>query len=1068
MPGPLTYAAITLLARDRIGQIRDALAAKLATGRTINDIERQVQFLAARAHRMMSATQPAFPSTLRLYGPPLTDQVSKFLLLGALGPDLPRYAALFAPGQRWLFDTLHKGTADADREMVLPRSTDFVLEFWARVQGFVREEFSDASAQRAAMEAMQAYVLGHFCHVAADVATHPFFDEVEAHLGVPGRSRLRREQIASAVEVAVASRFFGRGVETRGGEWSSWWPVSGDVPSAFFKAYQAAIEQIYGPGGRRAKGFGRFEEQFAADQPPPLSRALLEDGYATFRTAVETGVAWDYWDWLGATWWMFLPALLAVPLAGVLPQGRNLFREGVGEDAEGRKVLADGTTVDTGVGTYEVVVFPFAATSILPLGAMILLSFSYLGVGREMVTGWISGGLQVAAAVGFFASLGGADAARWILCFALPVVAEILQIIHVLIRGSDVRRQQLTLSCLLHLGLSGLFALMYAAFLHKAVEGLADEGLGSGDFWGYLALWALILVALWFLTALLMRFLVTGHLPDEQASSFVTGRRHWVALFDDTTLFQEPRGTSPTLADLFYPSGQRPLLKLWWEGDDTPPQIRSDRDRLIFRFPPSTDQVILAPIAPTKASEFAAYLNRAVKDSAGNATQRLQARLAYPDTDEVKEDYELPSGEVFADHGDGQDSQAEHDTEAAKFRPLPGREADAHTLYHAPKERQAVRSGRRGGVIDEDRSADDTTPSGGLTTQADPRVIRRTAGADSLFAIFRPGDIVQTLGAAPAGGQSRVVLSVDADDQITVCCPFSTPLTGAAAGTLYKRAGRDTRVTPAAAPPGTVSSGPGANDLTGVGAGFGGMFRPGDIIRVGPAAAIAPGPVADVDLPNVQERVVVTVTSDSLLTVDEPFVPAVAAPNNRFVRVGDEEADGLEYLARVAPSDDTISSGETAINHAADLAALLCLGATSHLLTDAERRDRRAMNSAGSDLNRVYQVFRNWNLDRRRENEWKMLIAGGAVSEKRGDATALDSALAPLPAEWSLLAGKGEARSDQLGWVPLLRRWLDMARRPDTDTKGRTAFKAEDPTNLELSRALAYLLDMRDPDPVAP
>jgi K+-transporting ATPase ATPase A chain len=37
---------------------------------------------------------------------------------------------------------------------------------------------------------------------------------------------------------------------------------------------------------------------------------------------------------------------------------------------------------------------------------------------------------------------------------------------------------------------------------------------------------------------------------------------------------------------------------------------------------------------------------------------------------------------------------------------------------------------------------------GGLTTQADPRVIRRTAGADSLFAIFRSGDVVQTLGAS--------------------------------------------------------------------------------------------------------------------------------------------------------------------------------------------------------------------------------------------------------------------------------------------------------------------------------
>src|SRR5712691_2234164 len=143
MPGPLTYAAIALLARDRVGQIQSALQAKVDNGLVINDIERQVLYLAQRAHDMMSgAAQPAIDPPRRLYGSPLTDHVSKFVFLGAIGPDLPKYSALFARGQRWLFDTLHKGSPDENREKVLARSTDFVFEFWRRVQPLLGEEFT--------------------------------------------------------------------------------------------------------------------------------------------------------------------------------------------------------------------------------------------------------------------------------------------------------------------------------------------------------------------------------------------------------------------------------------------------------------------------------------------------------------------------------------------------------------------------------------------------------------------------------------------------------------------------------------------------------------------------------------------------------------------------------------------------------------------------------------------------------------------------------------------------------------------------------------------------------------
>ena len=54
-------------------------------------------------------------------------------------------------------------------------------------------------------------------------------------------------------------------------------------------------------------------------------------------------------------------------------------------------------------------------------------------------------------------------------------------------------------------------------------------------------------------------------------------------------------------------------------------------------------------------------------------------------------------------------------------------------------------------------------------------------------------------------------------------------------------------------------------------------------------------------------------------------------------------------------------------------------------------------------MNPVYQVFRNWNLNQRRINEWQMLISGGAVSEKRGVPRDPDSLQPGVPSGWTAL-----------------------------------------------------------------
>ena len=114
--------------------------------------------------------------------------------------------------------------------------------------------------------------------------------------------------------------------------------------------------------------------------------------------------------------------------------------------------------------------------------------------------------------------------------------------------------------------------------------------------------------------------------------------------------------------------------------------------------------------------------------------------------------------------------------------------------------------------------------------------------------------------------------------------------------------------------------------------------------------------------------------------------------------------------------------------------------------------------------NATVWMRRNWNLDRRRVNEWRMLIAGEAVNEKHGAADRRDPAMsAELTDSYQSPIGDGEPWARKLGWVNVLRRWMDVARRPTVDTQAATSLRPGDPTNLQLSQGLAFLLDLPVP-----
>jgi hypothetical protein len=120
----------------------------------------------------------------------------------------------------------------------------------------------------------------------------------------------------------------------------------------------------------------------------------------------------------------------------------------------------------------------------------------------------------------------------------------------------------------------------------------------------------------------------------------------------------------------------------------------------------------------------------------------------------------------------------------------------------------------------------------------------------------------------------------------------------------------------------------------------------------------------------------------------------------------------------------------------------------------------------------VYQVFRQWNLDERRLNEWRMLVEGGAVSEKTNPAQHEPGMRPhPNPAGYASAVPAGEDLLNDMGWIPAWRAWLRIAADVTTDTSAATAqpytrpVQRRDgrivrPTNTELTDAMRFLFDL--------
>jgi zinc dependent phospholipase C len=726
MPAALTHSSILLLARRRLRRLYGDLEAKARAAGPLSDLELRLAHLARRAHEMVSTPPwPELPAGAA--GDELAAGVSKFAVLGSMGPDVPAFAALLAPGQGWIFDTVHKGNPDFNREAVRARTTDLALAIWERGAAAVAAEVTDPAARERALSYLRAYVLGHLAHLAGDILAHPYVHAVEWNRG----TTFDHAATEGAIDARVARQVLGRAGTREGERWDAWWPAPDEVPPQLPAAYAAALEQVYALRTRRPTGFAEFEAEYARHDPPPLDDGLIADGFKVFRLgAIGIAYGWGWEHWFGFLSLLAVPLLALPPLALAAPRSSVLFGA-AGPGVTGEEEWSELLTLPLALTA------PFAWTA-----AFAAASLTTRGVERYAAAGLVSTGLATALGIAFLGeALGGtrlSPALRWLLLFGVPAAIG-------LVHATRLKRPRVGLLPLVHLLPLAVLALFFLFVgLDRLCRLVFPDGVAQAI---SLAVWTAALVVLWIWAAKRLRDI---RIP-EQPQEFPADLPHHVRLFDATTLFHEPAAPEPSLADLFYPAGpsmrhRRPerhkLLELWWTGGGDL-WVRSEGYQLAFSADGTTAaQTVRAPIEPLTAKQYVDLLAAAVPG--------LLGRVAAPGDP----DYVLPPGFTFAlGEKDGEKDPPPPGDAAGKFLKLGSSAGQPTPIYHAPKSAQAARFGVHGPVDARDYTTGAKGDDDGFLFVHDP-----LAGGDGATVMDLAADFSALL---MLGGASHLLPAAD-------------------------------------------------------------------------------------------------------------------------------------------------------------------------------------------------------------------------------------------------------------------------------------------------------------------
>ena len=664
--GLLVPVTTALLAHQRLGDLADQLERKVNADRVtpgftgvgrdvvVHPVERRVLALVTAARDAMRAGPPAnVPRHLPGTG------IGSYVLLGALGFELPGFTSVLAPGGAWVADYLRRGTPDVDRSLVKVPSTEFPLAVG-------RIGIADAGGVAATQDAVKAFSSGLLAAAAAGVSVGPQLADLLAADTNQDWHRHSASGGAGAVERHLRRRFLGG--DDRPSTLATWLPPAGDVPPVLWDAYVKAMTEVYGLPDQRVKGFPGFETDF--DAGDAVTGTRLRNAYGLVLDDLRT----SSWPW--PAWWGLLTPILLAPSFAMLvgrelPHAKAFFEDGA---TVTERSVFELLTVGMGLGSLA----PFVYSMIL-WGAVDEHTEVFV---TALIMFLVRAGL-VGAGLGTSGDEDQSALARWLGFFAPLASLDVYALIRAAVAGG--RRP----------GDATVFALQTI----PALTGLATLGvtgllklLGISDGWPFWLSWALhtlgvwlgvgipVAVALsngggwrsWFMRddrhfPLLSSVAAVGALPGEPVAR--------ARVFDSSSLWPDPTvAAPPDLSAFAYPSGMRPLVKVWFEGDGTL-EVRRDNDLVTLRHGGAETPVRL-PIGST-----AAAMVTALEGALGG----VKAKAVSVGSDAASTlDPGLPWPRSLADAGDAGPA-ADAVVARARFVPVGDSESEAVVLAHAPR-----------------------------------------------------------------------------------------------------------------------------------------------------------------------------------------------------------------------------------------------------------------------------------------------------------------------------------------------------------------------------------------------
>ena len=464
-----------------------------------------------------------------------------------------------------------------------------------------------------------------------------------------------------------------------------WWPTV-EQATPLLTSYHAALEATYHlearPDGRA--GGPAFQTAFT-NLGTPLSPERVKKGYERL---VNDLVPFTMGEWFGVLTPILLSPGLALLAGRFLPGASGwMTAETVTE-----RSLTELITVSDGIGS----ITPFIYSMIMwanvddqpgePFASALWTFLLRIG----LVAGWIpsigsktddpspglrwgmAGGMlaiDVYALVRLLTSLGGRQPG--------PAVAFGVQNIP---------------------GIMTLVTLIQAGIIKGVVaatkEAGADDDGASVAGW---VTWALVTLGLWLGAGLpianalsngggWMSWFATDELPTLRGALAQTATpadtQDGAAVFDDSTLWHDPASAAPSLADLRYPTGGRPLVKVWRAGGSAEMEIAHDGHLVKIRSGANVTDIVIGP-------------GKRTVDDIVTALTAVPGVLAAPSDAGVH--YDLPWPATVQDPADESDPRPpDSDPAHAAFVKIPDDPDKPYVLRHAADEDLTTRYGSAG------------------------------------------------------------------------------------------------------------------------------------------------------------------------------------------------------------------------------------------------------------------------------------------------------------------------------------------------------------------------------------